>query len=442
MRIGNRPKKKNALINNIMPLLLFVALLAGGYQLFRDTQPPELTIEPAKGTVTLGIEFTITATDLESGIKELTIEVVQDGRTRERIEQLFSTRTPTHIEKLRLDKELYQDGPIEITAQATDSSLYPFGSGSLVTMAYVLDSVKPKLTTSSRQLNLTQGGCGILSYTVNENILKSGIRVGPHFFPGYQQEDGSYLCLFAMPHNTGPSEFKPQLIALDLAGNGCIKSIRYHANARHYRNDRINLSDSFLISKEALFKRYFPNDPETDPLGRYIKINNKLRQKNRARLKKIGLRTNPAPLFNNAFLRTPGKTTARFAENRDYYYHGVPVDNQTHLGFDIASVKNAPVASAAPGKVVLAEFFGIYGNCVIVDHGLGLQTLYSHLSEITVSPGQEMNQGDLLGHTGKTGLAGGDHLHFGVLVSGLPVNPKEWWDKTWMKNNILSKLSD
>ncbi len=440
MRIGNRPKKKNVLTRRVIPLLLLAALFAGGYQLFRDTTPPELTIGPAAGTIAPGTEFTITVADLESGIKELTIEVVQDGHVRERVEQLFSERTTSHIELLHLDKELYKDGPIEITARATDSSLYPFGSGSLTTAAYTLDSVKPKLTASPRQLNLTQGGCGILSYTVNENIQKSGITVGPLFFPGYQQENGSYLCIFAMPHDTPPSEFNPKLIAIDLAGNESTKPVRYHANAHDYRNDRINLPDGFLTSKESLFKRYFPNDPETDPLGRYIKINNELRQQNRARLKHIGLRTSPVPRFNKAFGRTPGMTTAGFAENRDYYYHGVPVDNQTHLGIDIASVKHAPVASAAPGTVVLAEFFGIYGNCVIVDHGLGLQTLYSHLSEIKVSLDQKVNQGDLLGLTGKTGLAGGDHLHFGVLASGLPVNPKEWWDKTWMKNNIISKL--
>ncbi len=83
---------------------------------------------------------------------------------------------------------------------------------------------------------------------------------------------------------------------------------------------------------------------------------------------------------------------------------------------------------------------GIYGQCIIIDHGLGLQTLYAHLSSMAVEVGDVVERGQIIGRTGATGLAGGDHLHYGIIVGGVPVNPIEWWDKNWVRNNITSKL--
>jgi murein DD-endopeptidase MepM/ murein hydrolase activator NlpD len=128
-----------------------------------------------------------------------------------------------------------------------------------------------------------------------------------------------------------------------------------------------------------------------------------------------------------------------FADQRTYVYQGKDVDAQTHLGFDLAVVAHTPVPAANRGVVLLARYFGIYGNTVVVDHGLGLATLYSHLSSIEVKEGQAVEKGAILGHTGATGLAGGDHLHFTTLVRGLPVNPVEWWDGGWIRDKVASK---
>lgn len=131
-----------------------------------------------------------------------------------------------------------------------------------------------------------------------------------------------------------------------------------------------------------------------------------------------------------------------FAVRRTYLYEGEVVDEQTHLGYDLASVQRAEVPAANDGVVVLAEFFGIYGNCVIVDHGYGLMSLYAHLSSMNVSPGDPVTRGQVLGHTGATGLAGGDHLHFSVLLQGLPVSSLEWWDDHWLQDRLARKLGE
>ncbi len=102
----------------------------------------------------------------------------------------------------------------------------------------------------------------------------------------------------------------------------------------------------------------------------------------------------------------------------------------------------AEVGAANGGVVVLARYFGIYGNAVVIDHGYGLMSLYGHLSSLSVQEGQSVARGDVVGRSGATGLAGGDHLHFTMLLHGLSVNPREWWDATWIRNRIESKLGD
>ena len=129
-----------------------------------------------------------------------------------------------------------------------------------------------------------------------------------------------------------------------------------------------------------------------------------------------------------------------FADARTYIYNGKEVDRQTHLGFDLASYAGTPIVSANRGKVLFADELGIYGNCVIIDHGMGVQSLYAHLSSIEVKAGDMVNKEQTLGRSGMTGLAGGDHLHFTMLVNGKMVNPVEWWDPHWIQDRILRKL--
>ena len=90
--------------------------------------------------------------------------------------------------------------------------------------------------------------------------------------------------------------------------------------------------------------------------------------------------------------------------------------------------------------MVQARYFGIYGNCVVIDHGYGLLSLYGHLSSISVEEGQAVERYETIGRSGETGLAGGDHLHFTILLHGLPVNPQEWWDAHWIHDRLKLKL--
>ena len=185
--------------------------------------------------------------------------------------------------------------------------------------------------------------------------------------------------------------------------------------------------------------------PEMSDLGtdleNYLAINGQLRKKNNAYLVELAENSAPKFFWNRKFQQMRNaKVMSDFADRRTYLYEGKPVDQQDHLGFDLASTKGAPIESANEGVVVLARYFGIYGNAVVVDHGYGLMSLYGHLSSISVSEGQQLARGEELGRSGETGLAGGDHLHFTMLLHGLPVDPREWWDGHWISDRLGLKL--
>jgi len=172
-------------------------------------------------------------------------------------------------------------------------------------------------------------------------------------------------------------------------------------------------------------------------LENFLSINRDLRKANAAALVELASKSKPQFLWSRPFLPMPNaKVMAPFAEARTYVYQGRAVDHQTHLGFDLAVTKAVAVPASNDGVVALARFFGT----VVVDHGYGLQSLYAHLSSIDVKEGQEVKRGDTLGRSGDTGLAGGDHLHFSILLAGQPVNPQEWWDAHWIRDRVVRKL--
>jgi murein DD-endopeptidase MepM/ murein hydrolase activator NlpD len=154
-------------------------------------------------------------------------------------------------------------------------------------------------------------------------------------------------------------------------------------------------------------------------------------------------KTAPRMLWSEAFQPLGNaKVEAKFADSRTYVYDGKDVDHQTHLGFDLAVTVHIPVAAANRGVVVHASDLGIFGNCIVLDHGLGVQSLYGHLSSIDVKVGDTVNKGQVMGHSGMTGLAAGDHLHFTMMVDGQPVNPVEWWDPKWMQDRVFRKIAE
>jgi len=181
----------------------------------------------------------------------------------------------------------------------------------------------------------------------------------------------------------------------------------------------------------------------SDLLQSFLEINRDLRQKNAQQIAALAKSTAKEMLWQGAFLQLGNsQVESLFADHRTYFYENKEIDQQVHLGFDLAVTSAVPVVAANKGRVVNADFLGIYGNCVILDHGMGVQSLYAHLSSIDVKVGDTVEKGQTLGRSGMTGLAGGDHLHFTMLVNGHPVNAVEWWDAHWIEDRVMRKIRE
>lgn len=97
-----------------------------------------------------------------------------------------------------------------------------------------------------------------------------------------------------------------------------------------------------------------------------------------------------------------------------------------HKGIDFFAPRGRPVMSAAPGEVILARRWGSFGNVVIINHGYGIRSLYAHLEDILVRPGQDLDRGDTIGTVGNTGRSTSTHLHYEIHVNGEAVDPKSF----------------
>ena len=235
--------------------------------------------------------------------------------------------------------------------------------------------------------------------------------------------------------------------ATDPAGNEARRGFYHYIREKRFRKDTINITDGFLDRKMPEFdlkEKEADFSLSSNPnLEKFIYINQAIRKQNNIDILKPLADTANMCMWEGKFLRLAGSANrAGFADHRVYKYKGKVIDRQYHLGIDLASVSRTAVPAANSGRILYTGNMGIFGNVILIDHGFGVATIYSHLSTIGVKVGDRVKRGDLIGRTGATGLAGGDHLHFGVAVHNIFVDPIEWWDMNWLENNVLSKIKD
>jgi murein DD-endopeptidase MepM/ murein hydrolase activator NlpD len=290
-------------------------------------------------------------------------------------------------------------------------------------------------------------------YRATPADVASGVRVGGVEYPGFpaagagmQDPDGALrVAFFALLYDQDLAE-PIAIFARDEAGNESTAPFIDQTFAKPIRRSRIELDDRFL---ERAIPEIVQRSPEIqdaakpgDRVAEFLAVNGALRRANAQKIATISAATAASKLWDGPFAQLGNsQVEAGFADHRTYYYGGREIDQQVHLGFDLAVTQAVPIAAANAGKVLYADWLGIYGNCVIIDHGLGVSSLYAHLSSMEVSVGQTVTKGQTIGRSGMTGLAGGDHLHFTMLLGGNPVNPVEWWDPQWVRDRIDRKLA-
>ena len=308
----------------------------------------------------------------------------------------------------------------------------------------------PRVSIVSTHHYVNVGGAEMVVYRVSPPDVESGVRVGDITYPGFAGSQAGLrdpdlkVAFFALLHDQKPGT-PIELYARDTAGNTGRAQFDHRVFPKSFRKSTIPLDDKFLGRVVPSILQGSPQLKVSadDTLPAFLKINNDLRKMNNDTIAALAKKTAPAILWEGAFQPLGGsQIESSFADYRTYLYDGKEVDRQVHLGFDLAKTANAPVTVGNRGKVVFAAELGIYGNAVIVDHGMGVQSLYAHLSSFAVKEGDEVQKGQSLGASGQTGLAGGDHVHFSMLVNGQFVNATEWWDPHWIEDRITRKLRE
>lgn len=424
-------------------LLIVVGLLGtAGYMFFKDLDGPIIRIEPDNGRVSPATVLKITMRD-PAGIRALKVGIRKSNTLNVIYDRHFDNYLPEQTVEVPLKDAGLRGGAFEMEVRATDGSMAGFGQGNTRTelVPMRLDTQPPRISMKALPPNVRRGGSAVVRYVIDEEVTRSGVLVANYFVPGYLQKDGSYLCFFPFPYTMTAREFKNSvdITATDLAGNVTRNRLNVIAFERTFKNDKIDLSDNFLGAVESKLAHLAPN--AKNPLDIYLYINKDVRTASVGMLRNLRKDTSAAMLWSGPFLRMPRSAPrAGYADHRYFSYQGKQVGESYHLGFDLASVRNADVPAANSGRIIFTGEEGIYGNLIVIDHGLGLMSLYSHLSEIHVQPGQVVTKGQTIGKTGTTGLAFGDHLHFGILVGGLEVTPLEWIDAKWIKDNITGRI--
>jgi len=454
-RIHSSSRRSRGLVLKIILIMILLILAGGavaGFILF-ETEKPEVTLARELNYLGGPVELPIVAIDRKSGIQQVVITLEQNESTFQLLNKIFprqawfSKAGPGEIrENITLDagKAGAQEGKAELVITVRDFSLNGMfeGNTTVVRKPVTIDTSAPRVTIDHAQQYIQPGGSGIVVYKLSEPAVKHGVLLDSTFFQGYplKENDNQYIAYIALPWNSDKPE-NCRVIAQDKAGNQGKAIFSMHFKKAKEKKDRINVSDNFLKRKIPEFQEHYP-DLQGSDLEKYLYINNTIRVENAEKIAEICQDTASEQLWHERFLRMAGAGRAGFADQRTYYYQGRPIDHQTHLGMDIASTARVAIKAANSGKIIFTDYLGIYGNTVIIDHGQGVSSLYSHLSRIDTTTGTMVDKGELIGHSGTTGMAGGDHLHFSILIHGIFVTPVQWWDQHWINVNITNIIND
>ena len=452
-------------------LLLVVA--GAAFMVFRVSAreaPPALRIEQPDRAIGQTGTLSVSADAPGARFETLTIALEQNGRTL----PLFSlasvdnartaTVTRSGPDRLTIVRPIGKQsipalkaGTARIVVSATRSGFLHLRTlSNSATKEIQVTLEPPRLAVLSTHHYVNHGGSEMVVYRATPAGVRSGVRVGDLEYPGFPVSGAGVtgadpsinLAFFALLHD---QDLHAPIVAFARDEAGAEVTSRFIDNVfeKPQKRSRIELDDRFIgrvvpeILEHAPELKLAPPPPGADMMPAFLAINGELRRINAAAIAALALKTSASRLWDGPFVQLGNsKVEAAFADHRTYVYKGKDVDQQVHLGFDLAVTSRVPIVAANAGTVLHASWLGIYGNAVIIDHGTGVQSLYGHLSSFDVKVGDTVAKGQAIGRSGMTGLAGGDHLHFTMLVNGRMVNPVEWWDPHWVDDRVQRKLGE
>lgn len=273
-----------------------------------------------------------------------------------------------------------------------------------VALALPVDALQVQVNPNNPQLGDT------LSVMINldnqdnaNNPTNPSVVSGDKTYPAFEIAPNQYRALIP----TTPLE-KAGTRTLRVSGDGQVRNLAVQVRNRKFPVQRINL-----------------------PPGKAGVQATKLELNRVAAFKAL---QTPEKHWNGKFLApNKGRRSTGYGVRR--YYNGKFANDYYHRGLDYAGAAGSPVVAPAAGKVSLvgtvSQGFRVHGNVVGVDHGQGVTSIFMHLSRINVKEGDVVKPGQLIGAVGSTGASTGPHLHWGLYVNGLSVDPTPWLSKVF-----------
>jgi len=332
-----------------------------------------------------------------------------------------------------------KDGKARLIVEATSNDFR--GKITSAERELMVVTQPPRVSADPDQHYLYLGMADLATFNLSGYWTDAGVRVGDQNFRAWQMPDGQpgFFSLFAFAWNMPPGT-QPVVYAANPGGNEATSSISIQFPKQgqpKYRVRDLPIDDRFM---EKVVNELDPKG-SGDMVSRFVKINSEMRRSNNKTLSDLRFKTASRFLWSQPFQQQPNtKVEASFADVRNYIYQGKKIDQQVHLGYDLSSTQHVDVMAANDGLVLYAAPLGIYGNCIVLDHGYGLQSIYGHLSEIGVHEGDSVKRGQSMGKSGLTGMAGGDHIHFSMQLEGVQIDPKEWWDSHWINDHVAKRV--
>lgn len=402
---------------------------------------PVVDVNPAVTTIGQATPISVHVHD-GHGVSKVTLTLTQNGAKFEtsRGETASKEKDPTF--NFTVGTKSYpqlRDGVAKLAIDATSAGLMHGAThwGQDVNVV----TQPPMVSADSDQHYLYQGMADLATFNVSGSYTSAGVRVGDQSFRAWPMPGGKpgLFSLYAFAWNM-PQSTVPMVFAANAAGNDVTTPLTVIFPKKEqpvYTQHEIQVSDQFM---QKVLGELDPNGTG-DPVERFVKINTEMRKSNNKTLSDLRLKTADHFLWHEVFTRQAhAQAEATFADVRSYIYHGKKIDQQVHLGYDLAVTQHVGVEASNDGKVVWAAPLGIYGNCVVVDHGYGLQTIYGHMSRIDVHEGDMVKRSQVMGLSGMTGMAGGDHIHFAMQLDGVQIDAKEWWDPHWIQDHVAKRV--
>lgn len=437
----------------VMVIFCAIVLVIAGAITFSsvifETDKPTLVLENGHRPThwNLKDEMSLQFSD-ESGIRHYRVRAMLEGEVLSDEKEILLTK-PKNV-KIDLPKPptTLKDGTIiQYYIEVTDWSNARFfrGNKARINLDLIVDTTPPSIKPIASSSQISRGGSAIVAFEIDDMSLDNiVVSNGVDEFKLFKYlGDNIYVGIIAWPLKN--NFFNAQVIVTDKAGN--IKRhpivIAKNLNSRYYRSN-IRLKKNFLNGKlNELIDQIDPKlikDFDND-IDRFVFFNETIRKEDESRILEAStnISSNQSFIDENLYAFTPlkgSKLVGNFGDYRTYYLGDTKVSQATHLGIDVASTKNAPITASNKGIVLLKKSLGLYGNTALIHHGLGVSSIYAHMAEIQVEIGDELQVGDMIGTTGSSGWAFGDHLHFGILVQGHFVMLSEWLDQKWINNNI------